>query len=380
MSSEFVNVRRGDLQTLEIVTWQHECNQACYLGCCPECAVLPEDGKIGWPYLNVGRVHCGFCETHGTRCSFGSNLFSHWRYEDEKVWDQNIAKLYGYREISDRVSILLQRDEAIRLRAETWATAHKKERAMKDIATTEERTTVLANLAARIRTEHAAATNSARTAIGHAINAGRLLIEAKTKLGHGRWLPWLSENCPDISIRTAQVYMRLALKAPTFLDSNTQNSAHLSINQALNMVAEPRVELVPEPEHSVELEPEVTARIDAPDAPFTIGPHTAAIGERLLKDQTVKLFIWPSNDATDALGRGYFYLAALYTNLDMGAGSLDGTPRPVRRDYVPVVADRLYYNWCELKWKSLDVEALDHNLFLYSSRAERFEREVLGRE
>ena len=69
---------------------------------------MPEDGKIGWPHLNVGRYHYGFCEAHSICWCFGGNLFSHWRYEDEKVWDQNIATLYGCREISDRVSVLLQ--------------------------------------------------------------------------------------------------------------------------------------------------------------------------------------------------------------------------------------------------------------------------------
>lgn len=41
------------------------------------------------------------------------------------------------------------------------------------------------------------------------IETGRLLAEAKSKIEHGRWTPWVEENLP-ISIRTAQTLMTIA--------------------------------------------------------------------------------------------------------------------------------------------------------------------------
>jgi hypothetical protein len=43
----------------------------------------------------------------------------------------------------------------------------------------------------------------------HAMAAGDLLLEAKLRLKHGEWLPWLAEH-RSMSERTAQRYMRLA--------------------------------------------------------------------------------------------------------------------------------------------------------------------------
>jgi len=43
-----------------------------------------------------------------------------------------------------------------------------------------------------------------KNSVRHAIAAGTLLIEAKDKLGHGQWLPWLRDHC-TISERTAQL-------------------------------------------------------------------------------------------------------------------------------------------------------------------------------
>ena len=65
-------------------------------------------------------------------------------------------------------------------------------------------------LADRINTEHEACHASMQKGLEHALKAGTLLLEAKAGLPHGAWLPWLGENCPDISDRTAQRYMRIA--------------------------------------------------------------------------------------------------------------------------------------------------------------------------
>ena len=49
-----------------------------------------------------------------------------------------------------------------------------------------------------------------RSPMRHAVlDAGRALIEAKSLVRHGRWLPWLKEHC-HLPERTAQLYMQLA--------------------------------------------------------------------------------------------------------------------------------------------------------------------------
>lgn len=70
----------------------------------------------------------------------------------------------------------------------------------------------LATLADEINYEHAHALEHAHAAVPRARRAGELLIQAKERCEHGEWLPWLKANCPNISERTAQAYMRVARK------------------------------------------------------------------------------------------------------------------------------------------------------------------------
>ena len=56
-------------------------------------------------------------------------------------------------------------------------------------------------LADKINAEHEACRSAMRKGLEHALEAGRLLLEAKKGLPHGEWLPWLKENCPDIGER-----------------------------------------------------------------------------------------------------------------------------------------------------------------------------------
>lgn len=62
---------------------------------------------------------------------------------------------------------------------------------------------------------------------------GQALLQTKSALPHGLWLEWLKANCPLVSIRSAQVYMRLA--------SNTQRAAYFgqvdSLREALLLCA-----------------------------------------------------------------------------------------------------------------------------------------------
>ncbi len=82
-------------------------------------------------------------------------------------------------------------------------------------------------LAADIRAAHAGVIDAAKTAAGRAIEAGRDLIEAKSLLKHGQWLPWLKEHV-GFSDRTAQLYMRIAqlgLESATVADLGLQAAA-----------------------------------------------------------------------------------------------------------------------------------------------------------
>lgn len=67
----------------------------------------------------------------------------------------------------------------------------------------------LSDLAAIARSEDDLAMGAAADAVGHAIQAGLALIEARDQLDHGSWHPWLQENWGR-SLNRAQSYMRLA--------------------------------------------------------------------------------------------------------------------------------------------------------------------------
>lgn len=67
-------------------------------------------------------------------------------------------------------------------------------------------------LAGEIIAEHNAVLKASADFVQHAVAAGHRLIEAKSLVGHGAWQTWLSEQLPDVSIRTAQRYMAVARK------------------------------------------------------------------------------------------------------------------------------------------------------------------------
>ena len=95
----------------------------------------------------------------------------------------------------------------------------------------------LADLAARIKSEHEAATLALQTGLQHAIACGRMLREAKADplLKHGQWLPWLREYCA-VPERTVQRYMDLAKYAAD--DSKSANLADLALDGAAQIAAE----------------------------------------------------------------------------------------------------------------------------------------------
>jgi hypothetical protein len=71
----------------------------------------------------------------------------------------------------------------------------------------------LDQLAAEIRSHHEAIVAAARSMVLHAIYAGARLKEARARVGHKNWLPWLKRNCPAVRERMAQYYKRLSTLA-----------------------------------------------------------------------------------------------------------------------------------------------------------------------
>jgi Protein of unknown function (DUF3102) len=70
---------------------------------------------------------------------------------------------------------------------------------------------------------------SHRTSLAHALKLGELLNQAKEAVGHGEWTSWLKTNCPQISHRTADVYMSLAKHKEKFdSKANSQHAANFA--------------------------------------------------------------------------------------------------------------------------------------------------------
>jgi ParB-like chromosome segregation protein Spo0J len=96
----------------------------------------------------------------------------------------------------------------------------------------------LSDLADRINVAGEQAAAALHSGLLHAREAGRLLLEARAKLPHGRWLPWLAANV-RFSERTAQCYMRVA-KRWDELEGKAQRVADLSYRDALALLAAPQ--------------------------------------------------------------------------------------------------------------------------------------------
>jgi hypothetical protein len=77
----------------------------------------------------------------------------------------------------------------------------------------------LADLRERLKAEHAAVAGALTSSLQHAMACGDILIEAKSMIPHGGWLPWLE---------TAGVSARLAQRS------------HLGVGSALGLLATPR--------------------------------------------------------------------------------------------------------------------------------------------
>src|SRR5215471_7836300 len=88
--------------------------------------------------------------------------------------------------------------------------------------------TLPSELPARIDDAHEKVKQSLQRGAEHAIEAGRLLLQAKATVRHGNWLEWVGANC-KFSEHKAQLYMRL-------LESKPQRIADLTITDAIKLL------------------------------------------------------------------------------------------------------------------------------------------------
>ena len=96
-------------------------------------------------------------------------------------------------------------------------------------------------LVASIEIEHAEVGQALQSALAHAIAAGELLIEAKRRVQHGEWRPWLEANC-SVPARTARHYMALARRRKQLCDQNGNVlpiSVHAAMRQLEHLKGEP---------------------------------------------------------------------------------------------------------------------------------------------
>src|SRR5437868_8988009 len=94
----------------------------------------------------------------------------------------------------------------------------------------------------QINAAHDAVINAARDALQNAFRAGELLSSVKDGQDHGDWETWLSNNCPNISLRTARLYMSLSKKEDELMaaaDQNGNTVADLSVREAQKLLAKP---------------------------------------------------------------------------------------------------------------------------------------------
>jgi N6-adenosine-specific RNA methylase IME4 len=94
----------------------------------------------------------------------------------------------------------------------------------------------MCEIADAINKQHAAAQETARTALEHARRCGELLIQAKATQAHGGWRRWLAEHT-TVSERMGQNYMRLARAWQRLVEANPKRVSDLSLRGALEFVA-----------------------------------------------------------------------------------------------------------------------------------------------
>lgn len=195
-------------------------------------------------------------------------------------------------------------------------------------------------LAADIKRAIAGARQHACASLSAAVEAGERLIEAKALLRHGQWLPWL-KNHVDISERHAQNYMRLA-RHKDVVDIKSATVADLTLRGAIAELTEGRKDL-----------PEWLPRTST--LKIGIYSNIAAWHE---------IWVVPSS-----IFSGFLYVTGICTPR-RGGGSLVGTRKPIRLDFVGTLIEahcmEAHHDVAELEWTEHQSQAWSYNLFTES--------------
>lgn len=96
----------------------------------------------------------------------------------------------------------------------------------------------LDGLAKRIDTAHVAAQAAIQAGAQKAIEAGQLLLQAKTQVPHGQWETWVTQNTA-VSPRTARAYQQVARHWAKADEAKRQRVAVLGLRTALTEMANP---------------------------------------------------------------------------------------------------------------------------------------------
>jgi hypothetical protein len=91
-------------------------------------------------------------------------------------------------------------------------------------------------LAERINAAHEAAADSISRGLVQAKYSGELLLQARARLPHGAWLPWLRDKT-SVNERLAQRYMKIAREWDS-LTGKSDTVSHLTFKGALEVLAE----------------------------------------------------------------------------------------------------------------------------------------------
>jgi hypothetical protein len=103
----------------------------------------------------------------------------------------------------------------------------------------------LVTLVKEINRIHAEIVENAQAQVQRGIECGVMLKEVRDNIKFGDWEDWLAKHCPEISERTARVYLRLAKnsdKLETLAAENGSTAADLSMRGALRLLATQKTE------------------------------------------------------------------------------------------------------------------------------------------
>lgn len=211
----------------------------------------------------------------------------------------------------------------------------------------------LPTLAQQINAAHARCEATAQTALQHALEAGRLLAQAKAAVDHGQWLPWLQSNC-TVSIRAAQTYLRLHEHRDRL--SNAQRVAHLPVRDALRMIAAPRL---------AKATAAVTSPAPQPES-FVILSDTDLIppaGYALVGDiGQGELVAWIEPHQQD----GYSYVTVMHRKAD-GVIEANGDTRGAANVHIRMRLDSLHFPTKAARWSAVACEPQSFNRWLYEN-------------